>query len=254
VRQNTSWRVRRPIKKNKLFFFPLMKPASPGADSFGKKVPTQSGATLRQQRRWRVTGYMAQYANAYPLPDGNPTTVCTTFHQLSGGLHPSFPGKSTLDALQRAPGLHYFYEDDRVWPLFPRPSKSPGQQCEPAGAHQHPTSVYRRRTIVPAARPRMTSVQLHSHDAVKEASLLNYSGSLKTIFPSDSHSHREYLDNQIESHGFNDLSPIASPLRRPKRITVTLRSTSSRPSVGSKDPTGSDLEPISGSSIRPSTR
>src|SRR5207302_10965675 len=64
-----------------------------------KTVPTQS---LRNKAAAAnangVVGYMAQFWNAYPLPDGNPTTDCTTAANCVAAYTASFPGTVRLDA------------------------------------------------------------------------------------------------------------------------------------------------------------
>jgi hypothetical protein len=82
-----------PIKKNKLFFFASYEGLRLQAPTPSvKKVPTQSARTLAAAATLGgVTGYMAQYANAYPLPDGKSGDPVHDLHQLPGGLHCQFP-------------------------------------------------------------------------------------------------------------------------------------------------------------------
>ena len=86
--------------KNRLFFFGSYEGLRLQAPSPAVKlVPTQSARNLAAAAVVNgVTGYMAQFANAYPLPDGNPTTPCTTFANCTANYSTSLPGTSKLDS------------------------------------------------------------------------------------------------------------------------------------------------------------
>ncbi|MBI3208228.1 MAG: TonB-dependent receptor, partial [Candidatus Solibacter usitatus] len=88
-----------PIVRNKLFFFASYEGLRLQAPSPSvKQVPTQAARTLAAAANsGGVVGYMAQFANAYPLPDGNPATPCTTFVTCAANYTASFPSKSVLD-------------------------------------------------------------------------------------------------------------------------------------------------------------
>ena len=89
-----------PIKKDKLFFFVSYEGLRLHAPTPAvKQVPTQAARALAAAANaGGVTGYMAQFANAYPLPDGNPGTACTTFANCTAGFSGSFPSVSSLDS------------------------------------------------------------------------------------------------------------------------------------------------------------
>ena len=62
-------------------------------------MPTQSMRNLAAAANANgVVGYIAQFWNAYPLPDGNPSTVCTTAANCIAPYTSSFPGSAQLDA------------------------------------------------------------------------------------------------------------------------------------------------------------
>jgi hypothetical protein len=87
------------VIKNKLFFFASYEGLRLQAPSPSvKKVPTQASRALAAAANsGGVTGYMAPFANAYPLPDGNPATPCTSFATCALNYSASFPGKSVMD-------------------------------------------------------------------------------------------------------------------------------------------------------------
>ncbi|HVB87022.1 MAG TPA: TonB-dependent receptor [Candidatus Dormibacteraeota bacterium] len=88
-----------PILKNKLFFFFSYEGLRLSAPTPSVKlVPTQAARTLAAAANDNgVTGYMAQFLNAFPLPDGNPSTSCTSFATCLASYTSSFPGKSSLN-------------------------------------------------------------------------------------------------------------------------------------------------------------
>ena len=101
VRQNDFGGVAGgPIKKNKLFFFVSYEGLRLQAPSPAvKQVPTQAARNLAAASNLGgITGYMAQFANAYPLPDGNPATPCTSFTTCTANYTASFPGQSSLNS------------------------------------------------------------------------------------------------------------------------------------------------------------
>jgi len=88
-----------PVVKSKLFFFASYEGLRLQAPSPGvKKAPSQAARALAATANsGGVTGYMAQFANSYPLPDGNPSTPCTSFATCALNYSASFPGKSVMD-------------------------------------------------------------------------------------------------------------------------------------------------------------
>ncbi|HEV2388260.1 MAG TPA: TonB-dependent receptor [Candidatus Acidoferrales bacterium] len=88
-----------PLLKNKLFFFLSYEGLRLSAPTPSVKlVPTQAARNLAAAATANgVTGYMAQFLNAFALPDGNPSTPCTSFATCLANLTSSFPSKSSLD-------------------------------------------------------------------------------------------------------------------------------------------------------------
>ena len=89
-----------PIVKRKLFFFGSYEGLRLNAPSPAiKVVPTQATRSLASAAVDNgVTGYMAQFLNAYPLPDGNPTTACTSSATCFANYTATLPGTSKLDS------------------------------------------------------------------------------------------------------------------------------------------------------------
>lgn len=89
-----------PILKGKLFFFGSYEGLRLNSPSpVFEDVPTQSARDLAAAAMGNgVQGYMAQFLNAYPLPDGNPATPCTSADSCIAPLTASLPATSRLDA------------------------------------------------------------------------------------------------------------------------------------------------------------
>lgn len=88
-----------PILRNKLFFFASYEGLRLGNPTPSlTQVPTQAARTLAAaQPDGGDTGYMAQFLDAYPLPDGNPTTACTSSTTCIASYTSSFPTVSKVD-------------------------------------------------------------------------------------------------------------------------------------------------------------
>jgi len=112
-----------PVVKNKLFFFASYEGLRLQAPSPGvKKVPSQAARALATAANsGGLTGYMAQFANSYPLPDGNPSTPCTSFAACALNYSASFPGKSVMDNTS----IRGDYSINKRMTLFGRYAHSP---------------------------------------------------------------------------------------------------------------------------------
>src|SRR5258708_22166491 len=88
-----------PVVKNKIFFFVSYEGLRLQAPSPAvKQVPTDAARTLAAPANaGGVTGDMAQFANAYPLPYGNPATPSTSFATCTANYTASLAGKSSLN-------------------------------------------------------------------------------------------------------------------------------------------------------------
>jgi len=189
-----------PIKKNRLFFFASYEGLRLQAPTPSvKKVPTQSARNIASVATLGgVTGYMAQFANAYPLPDGNPTTPCTTFANCQADYTASFPGKSTLDSYSG----RLDYTISQKMSLFGRYSHGPSDISSDNSVNRlgitNTNEVYTAGwTVVPtSATTNDLRFNYTRTTLLKVAALLHYSGSLKTIFPAGfAQPPAEYLDN-----------------------------------------------------------
>ncbi|MEO8025674.1 MAG: TonB-dependent receptor [Bryobacteraceae bacterium] len=189
-----------PIKRNKLFFFASYEGLRLQAPTPSvKKVPTQSARDLAKiATLGGVTGYMAQFANAYPLPDGNPSTVCTNFTNCQADYTASFPGKSSLDSYSG----RLDYTISQKMSLFGRYSHGPSDiksdnsvfRTSIANTNEVYTAGW---TVVPTTS---TTNDLRfnytSSTTVRGSNPLNYTGSLSTIYPSGfAQPPAEYLNN-----------------------------------------------------------
>lgn len=89
-----------PIKKDKLFFFLSYEGLRLNAPQPSVKlVPTQNARTLAAGANNNgLTGWMAQFLNAYPLPDNNVNPACTSTATCLANYTASFPSISSLDS------------------------------------------------------------------------------------------------------------------------------------------------------------
>ena len=89
-----------PIIKDKLFFFTSYEGLRLNAPNPAVKlVPTQNARTLAAGATDNgLTGWMAQFLNAYPLPDNNLNPACTSVGTCLANYTSSFPSTSKLDS------------------------------------------------------------------------------------------------------------------------------------------------------------
>lgn len=177
-----------PIIKNKLFFFVSYEGLRLQAPSPSvKKVPTQAARALAAAANsGGVIGYMAQFANAYPLPDGNPSAPCTSFATCATNYTASFPGKSVLDSTS----ARVDYSISKSMTLFGRYAHSPSSL---AAANSATTNTFDDNTDVYTAGWTWAIRNSMSNDLrfnfthstlVTAQTPLHFGGSLSSIFTS----------------------------------------------------------------------
>ena len=177
-----------PVIKNKLFFFVSYEGLRLQAPTPSvKQVPTQAARALAAAANsGGVTGYMAQFANAYPLPDGNPSTPCTSFVTCAANYTASFPGKSVLDSTS----ARFDYSLSKTMTLFGRYAHSPSSLVSDNSStitgFNEGNDVYTAglsRTIGNSMSDDLRFNFTHS-TLVESMNAINFAGSLSTIFPS----------------------------------------------------------------------
>ena len=152
-----------------------------------KQVPTQAARNLAAAANaGGVVGYMAQFANAYPLPDGNPSTPCTTFATCTANYTASFPGKSVLDSTSG----RVDYSINQRMTLFGRYSHSPSSLVADNSADTQPvlttaTMSIRRAGPGPSATRMSNDLRFNfTHTTlVKVVNPLTFTGQLELDFP-----------------------------------------------------------------------
>jgi hypothetical protein len=176
-----------PIIKNKLFFFVSYEGLRLQAPTPSvKQVPTQAARALAAvANSGGVTGYMAQFANAYPLPDGNPSTPCTSFVTCAANYTASFPGKSVLDSTS----ARIDYSLTKTTSLFGRYAHSPSTLVSDSSStitgFNEGNDVYTAgltRTIGNSMSDDLRFNFTHS-TVIQSMNAINFAGSLSTIFP-----------------------------------------------------------------------
>jgi len=177
-----------PIIKDKLFFFVSYEGLRLQAPSPAvKQVPTQAARTLAAATTdGGVVGYMAQFANAYPLPDGNPATPCTSFATCTANYSASFPGKSALDSTS----ARVDYSLGQSMTLFGRYAHAPSSlniaNSATATTFSDGNDVYTAGLTWAIKTSMSNELRFNfTHTTlVKGVNPLNFKGSLSTIFPS----------------------------------------------------------------------
>lgn len=198
-----------PVIKNKLFFFVSyegLRLQAPGA-VIVKQVLTQAARALAAAANdGGVTGYMAQFANSYPLPNGNPTTPCTSFSTCTANFTEGFPGQSTLDSTS----ARVDYTISQRLNLFGRYSHSPSTLL--ADSSVNATTFNDGNEVYTAGLTWVVNNSMSNdlrfnftHTTLVTGVLpLHFTGSLSTIFPA----------------GY--AQPPASYLANPGSISVTM--------------------------------
>ncbi|MHB8526849.1 MAG: TonB-dependent receptor [Candidatus Acidiferrales bacterium] len=176
-----------PILKNKLFFFFSYEGLRLSAPTPAVKlVPTQAARTLAAAANDNgVTGYMAQFLNAFPLPDGNPMTPCASFATCLASYTASFPGTSSLNNTS----LRLDYAVNSRISLFGRyshvPSTLASTDSVTTSSYSDGTDAFTAgltdtisNTMVNVARFNVTNTSV-----LLGVTPLNYQGGVGTVFP-----------------------------------------------------------------------
>ena len=177
-----------PLLRNKLFYFVSyegLRLAAPTPSV--KKVPTQAARTLAAAAVDNgLTGYMAQFANAYALPDGNPGTPCTSFATCALNYTGTFPSKSTLDSTS----VRIDYNLSKTMSLFGRYAHSPSNltfdNSVTATGLNEGNDVYTAGWTWTLSSSQTNDVHFNfTHTTlIKTVNPLRFSGTLSSIFPS----------------------------------------------------------------------
>jgi len=177
-----------PVIKNKLFYFASYEGLRLNAPNPSvKKVPTSAARALAAvANAGGITGYMAQFANAYPLPDGNPSTACTSFATCALNYTGSFPSTSSLDSTSARAD----YSMNTHMTMFGRYSHSPSSLTVDNSVTA--TSLHDGNDVYTAGWTwvisNSMSNDLHfnfTHTTLlRGVNPLNFKGALSSIFPS----------------------------------------------------------------------
>ncbi len=175
------------IIKDKLFFFGSYEGLRLNAPSPAvKTVPTQDLRTKAAAAVANgVTGYMAQFWNAYPLPDGNPTTLCTTAATCIANYTASFPSHTELDATS----ARVDYVINPRMNLFGRYSHTPSSLLSADTVKTNATAflsdTYTAGLTSTFTNTLTNDVRFNFTHAtyVNAVNPINFTGSFSTIFP-----------------------------------------------------------------------
>lgn len=177
-----------PIRRNKLFFFASYEGLRLNAPSPAvKKVPSQAARALAAAANdGGVAGYMAQFASAYPLPDGNPSTPCTSFATCALNYTGSFPSRSSLDSTS----IRLDYNVSQGMNVFGRYAHSPSSltvdNTVTATSLDFGNDVYTAGWTWAMASNKDNDLHFnYTHSTLlRGVNPLNFSGTIASIFPS----------------------------------------------------------------------
>jgi hypothetical protein len=177
-----------PVVKNRLFFFASYEGLRLQAPSPAvKKVPSQAARVLATAANsGGVTGYMAQFANSYPLPDGNPSTPCTSFATCALNYSASFPGKSVIDNTS----IRGDYSINKRMTLFGRYAHSPSSLATDSSVNRSTfsfgTDTYTAGWTWILSNTANNDLRFNfTHSTLLRGSVpLQYGGGYSSIFPS----------------------------------------------------------------------
>src|SRR5260370_29294468 len=129
---------------------------------------------------------MAQFTNAYPLPDGNPSTLCTSIATCALNYTASFPGKSVLDSTS----ARVDYSLGKSMTLFGRYAHSPSSLAAGNSATINTfvddTDVYTAGWTWAIRSSMSNDLRFNfTHSTLVTAQTpLHFGGNLSSIFPS----------------------------------------------------------------------
>lgn len=177
-----------PIKRDKLFFFVSYEGLRLNAPQPSvKQVPTQNARTLAAAANDNgVVGWMAQFLNAFPLPDGGVNPACTSLATCLANYTASFPSKSRLDS----GSARIDYNMNKKTIIFGRYSNAPSILSTANSVTV--TSFNLGTQTYTAGLTRIFTDQItndarfnYSHSTLLQAQLVpTFKGDMTTIFPS----------------------------------------------------------------------
>ena len=178
-----------PVIKDRLFFFASYEGLRLNAPTPSvKQVPTTSARKLAAgaANNGGVVGYMAQYLNAYPLPDGNPATVCTNTTTCVASYTASFPSRIQSDTV----GVRMDYALNQRNHIFGRWSHTPSSNSAAVTSFITNTKFLNDTYTAGWTNAITNALSNEAHFNFTHSTLvqgrlpLAFDGTLSTIFPS----------------------------------------------------------------------